>query len=110
MNQKTLFDVGPAEPQHKRSRDVDPDTSHMAAAQVARKSRSLHEAMVDSLRLAGHAMTAQEMAAACVARCGGLAESYRKRCHELVNEGLITQCGARVCGITGAIANTFRRV
>jgi hypothetical protein len=108
MNQKTLFDVGPAE--HKRTRDVDPDTSHMAAAQVARKSRALHDAMIDSLRLSGHAMTAQEMAADCQLRCGGLAESYRKRCHELVNEGLIKQCGVRVCAITGASANTYRRV
>ena len=108
MNQRTLFDAVPAK--HKRARDVDSDTSHMAAAHVARKSRALHDAMIDSLRISGHAMTAQEMAAACVTRCGGLAESYRKRAHELVADGLIVPCGVRVCGVTGASANIYRRV
>lgn len=108
MSVRTLFDPGPVEP--KRARDTDPDTSHMAAAGVSRKSLKLHEAMVDSLRIAGHAMTAQEMAAACVVRCGGLSESYRKRAHELVEEGLIEKSGVRVCGITGVPAQTYRRV
>jgi hypothetical protein len=108
MNQRTLFDAGPAE--HKRAREVDPDTSHMAAAQVARKSRTLHDAMLMSLIVSNHPMTAQEMAAACVGRRGGLAESYRKRTGELVAEGLIVQCGVRICGITGSSAHIYRKV
>lgn len=108
MNQRTLFDAGPAE--HKRSRDVDPDTSHMAAAQVKQKIGPSQQAMLESLTLSGHPMTAEEMAAAAARRCGGIAGTYRKRTHELVANGLIVSCGVRICGVTGSSARIFRKV
>jgi len=110
MNQRTLFDVGPAEPQHKRSRDVDPDTSHMAAAQATSKVAPSQSAMLDTLKLSGYPMTAEEMAAESQSRCGGISATYRKRVHELVRDGRIVSCGVRVCRITGSNATIYRRV
>lgn len=54
--------------------------------------------------------TAQELAVECVRLFGGLAETYRKRAHELVEEQRAVECEVRRCGVTGKLATTFRRV
>jgi hypothetical protein len=52
--------------------------------------------------------TANEIAAECVRQYGKLAESYRKRLHELVEIGKAAECGDRACEVTGKSAMTFR--
>jgi hypothetical protein len=52
--------------------------------------------------------TANEIATECVRQYGKMAESYRKRLHELVEIGKAEECGDRACEVTGKSAMTFR--
>lgn len=102
--QRTLFD---AETQPKLARDTDKATSHAAAADVAPKlgvmqSRCLSPDVFDSPR-----MTANEIAANAAARFGGMAETYRKRVHEIVRAGLLREAGETICSVTGKGATVY---
>ncbi len=106
MNYRTLFDC--PEATAPIARHSDPITSHQAAAEAQLKLKKHKAAVFGILQASGHPMTAQEAAAAVVVRLGGLAETYRKRCHELVNDGFASECGFRPCQITGKNAQTFK--
>lgn len=103
MNQLTLFDA-PA----KLSRRADPITSQQSAAETEPKLNALQSACMIVLGRAVSPRTANEIAAECVKCYGKLAESYRKRLHELVTLDKAIECGERSCEITGKNATTFR--
>jgi hypothetical protein len=103
MIQQTLFDL-PA----KLSRKSDPITSQQSAAETEPQLNGLQSCCMIVLGRALSPRTANEIAAECVRQYGKMAESYRKRLHELVTLGKAAECGERSCEITGKNATTFR--
>lgn len=106
--QRTLFD---ADLLPKLSRKSDKATSHAAAAEVIPKLNATQEAClraIDSSKL--YPLTANEIAREAAARFGGIAESYRKRVHELVRAGMLCEAGKRKCYVTGKGATCYERV
>ncbi len=103
MNQLTVFDK-PA----KLCRKSDPITSHQSAAETDHALNGLQSACLDVLTRSGKPQTANEIAAECVRQYGKLAESYRKRLHELVELNKAEECGERRCKVTGKAAMTFK--
>ena len=103
MNQLTLFDT-PA----KLSRKSDPITSQKSAAETEPKLNGLQSCCMWILGRALSPRTANEIASECVRQYGKMAESYRKRMHELVDAGFVIECGERACEVTGKNAMTFR--
>ena len=88
-------------------RATDSATSRQAAQHAIGKRAALQAAIlgiVDS-----EPRTASEIAAACAVRHGGIAESYRKRMHELVRAGQVGAREPRVCSVTGRMAATYVR-
>ena len=109
MNYRTLFDIEPDGTLTAHiARSSDPITSHQSAAETEVKLGTIKAAVLDILQMTPEPMTAQEAALASVKIYGGMTETYRKRCHELVNDGLATECGFRPCQITGKNAQTFK--
>ena len=106
MNQQlTLFDVPP-----NITRKSDPQTSHQASKDIEPKLSSAQAAMRMLIDRSTIPHTAQELAFECSRLFGGMAETYRKRAHELVLLNLAKECEARACEITGKMATTFWRV
>jgi hypothetical protein len=103
MIQKNLFDA-PA----KLSRKSDPITSQQSAVETEPQLTGLQSCCMIVLGRAVSPRTANEIAAECVRQYGKLAESYRKRLHELVEIGKAAECGDRACEVTGKSAMTFR--
>ena len=103
MIQKTLFDA-PA----KLSRKSDPITSQQSAVETEPQLTGLQSCCMIVLGRAVSPRTANEIAAECVRQYGRLAESYRKRLHELVADRQAIECGERRCEVTGKSAMTFR--
>jgi hypothetical protein len=103
MTQLTLFDA-PA----NISRRSDPITSQKSAAETEPQLTGLQSCCMVVLGRALLPRTANEIAAECVRQYGKLAESYRKRLHELVEVGKAIECGDRACEVTGKSAMTFR--
>lgn len=106
MIQLTLFD-NPVTP--RIARDCDPSTSHQSATATASQLGHLQAACAAVLGKASRPMTANEVASECVRLFGRLAESYRKRLHELVLLGEAVEYGERSCEVTGKPATVFRR-
>jgi hypothetical protein len=104
MIQKTLGFDTPA----KLSRRVDPITSQQSAAETEPQLNGLQSCCMIVLGRALSPRTANEIAAECVKQYGKMAESYRKRLHELVALGNAIDCGERACEITGKNATTFK--
>lgn len=104
MTQLLLFTDSPA----KLSRKSDPITSQISAADTEPKLNGLQSSCLWVIGRAVTPRTANEIAVECVKHYGRLAESYRKRMHELVELGKAEQCGERRCEITGKMAMTFR--
>jgi hypothetical protein len=103
MSQLTLgFDI-PA----KLSRKSDPITSQQSAAETEPQLTGLQSCCMVILGRALSPRTANEIATECVRQYGKLAESYRKRLHELVEIGKAVECGDRACEVTGKTAMTF---
>jgi hypothetical protein len=109
MNQVLMFDDEPAEVKSPIARRTDPETSHIAAAEVYPRLKRGMAAMEAVMGRQESAMTAQELAVECVRLFGGLAETYRKRARELVECRKAVECSVRRCGVTGKLAATFRR-
>lgn len=107
--QRTLFD---SEPQPKLARDTDKATSHAVAADIAPKLNRIQSLCLQSVEQPDkrRPLTANEIAANAVAYFGGMAETYRKRVHELVRDGLLREAGERVCSVTGKGATVYERV
>lgn len=105
MIQKTLFDT-PA----KLSRKSDPITSQKSAAEIERSLGLLQERCMIVLRISRVAMTANEIAERAARTYGKQAESYRKRLHELVRDGLAIASGERRCGVSGKTVATYEAV
>jgi hypothetical protein len=103
MIQQTLFD-----PPAKLSRKSDPITSQQSAAETEPQLNGLQSCCMIVLGRALLPRTANEIAAECVRQYGKMAESYRKRLHELVTLGKAIECGERSCEVTGKSATTFR--
>ena len=103
MNQLTLFDT-PA----RISRKSDPITSQKSAVETELQLTGLQSCCMVVLGRALSPRTANEIATECVRQYGKLAESYRKRLHELVEIGKAIECGDRACEVTGKSAMTFR--
>ena len=103
MTQLTLFDT-PA----KLSRKSDPQTSQQSAAETEKKLGRLHTIIIREMGCFTRPVTANEIADFCSGVNGGVAESYRKRMGELLDRGLIEECGERRCEITGKNCRTFR--
>ena len=103
MIQKTLFD-----PPAKLNRKSDPITSQQSAAETEPQLNGLQSCCMIVLGRALSPRTANEIAAECVKQYGKMAESYRKRLHELVRDGFAIECGERSCEVTGKSATTFR--
>lgn len=104
MNQQCFAFDTPA----KISRKSDPITSQQSAAETEPKLNGLQSCCMVVLGRAISPRTANEIAAECVRQFGKLAESYRKRLHELVEQGLAIEAGERACEVTGKNAMTFR--
>jgi hypothetical protein len=103
MNQLTLFDR-PA----NICRKSDPITSHQSAAETELKLNITQSRMLGVMTCVVP-KTANEAARICNDRFGGgLCETYRKRCRELVERGLLIECGERACEVTGKAAMTFK--
>jgi hypothetical protein len=109
MNQLLMFDDEPAEVKSPIARRSDPDTSHIAAAEVSPRLKRAMAAVESVMHREKSARTAQELAVECVRLFGGLAETYRKRARELVECHRAVECSVRRCGVTGKLAATFRR-
>ena len=105
MNQLTLFE--PAAPIARRS---DPATSHIASKDIEPKLNGAQSSMRIMIDRSTAPRTAQELAFECARLFGGMAETYRKRAHELVLLNLAAECEPRRCEITGKTATTFWRV
>lgn len=90
------------------ARRSDPITSHQSAAETESKLSTIKAVVLDILQMTPEPMTAQEAALESVKIYGGMTETYRKRCHELVKDGHATECGFRACQITGKNAQTFK--
>lgn len=103
MIQQTLFD-SPA----KLSRKSDPITSQQSAAETEPQLNGLQSCCMIVLGRALSPRTANEIAAECVRQYGKMAESYRKRLHELVRDGFAIECGDRACEVTGKPCMTFK--
>jgi hypothetical protein len=103
MTQLMLFDT-PA----NLSRKSDPITSQKSAAEIEPQLNGLQSCCMVVLGRALSPRTANEIAAECVRQYGKMAESYRKRLHELVEIGQAVECGDRACEVTGKSAMTFR--
>ena len=103
MNQLTLFDT-PA----KLSRKSDPITSQQSAVETEPQLTGLQSCCMVVLGRAVAPRTANEIAAECVRQYGKVAESYRKRLHELVADRQAIECGERKCEVTGKSAITFK--
>ena len=100
MKQLSFFDAEhEADLDAKRglARRTDPDTSHEAAAKL--KTDTLRSIFLERLKKLGEA-TANEVAQGD--------ESVRKRCKELLDDGLIIVVGKRRCRVTNNTARTFR--
>ncbi len=104
MIQKTLGFDAPA----NISRKSDPITSQKSAAETEPQLTGLQSCCMVVLGRALSPRTANEIATECVRQYGKLAESYRKRLHELVEVGKAIECGDRACEVTGKSAMTFR--
>ncbi len=104
MSQLLLFTDTPA----KLSRRSDPITSQKSAAETDPQLTGLQSCCMVVLGRAVSPRTANEIAAECVRQYGKLAESYRKRLHELVELGKAVECGDRACEVTGKSAMTFK--
>lgn len=105
QTQELLFDARLQPRKPPLARATDPATSHNAASGVATDSLQGRCLAV----LVGE-MTANEIAQAASQRFFGMADSYRKRVHELVSKGTAEKCGTRVCAVTGTGATVYRRV
>ena len=115
MKQLALFDGRPDLVDAFNRMDVkalcrrsDPITSQKSAAETEPKLNGMHSSCLWVLGRAVQPRTANEIAIECVRQYGKLAESYRKRVHELVEAGKAVECGERPCEITGKSAMTFR--
>jgi len=86
------------------ARSTDPQTSHDAAATV-----QLNDKQWSCMQVLTGEMTANEIGQAAATRFNGMAETYRKRVHELQRKQLIVACGERVCNVTGSNATIFKR-
>ena len=104
MNQQCFAFDTPA----KLSRRSDPITSQQSAAETESKLNGLQSCCLIALGRAIAPRTANEIATDCVRQSGKLAESYRKRLHELVELGKAIEAGERACEVTGKNAMTFR--
>lgn len=104
--QRTLFD---ASPEPKLARDTDKATSHAAAAETIPKLNRIQSLCLQSVEWSDprRPLTANEIAANAVQYFGGMAETYRKRVHELVRAGLLRESGERVCRVTGKGATVY---
>ena len=89
------------------SRRTDKPTSHAAGDGVRSKLGLLKQRCLVVLGV--HALTAMETAKLAADCYGGLADSYRKRFHELVRDGLIEELPARECSVTGKSATVYKR-
>ena len=88
-----------------RSRNSDYVTSHLAAEHIAASLPTLQARM---LRAFAVERTANEAAEYCFEVYGEKTkESYRKRCHELVQAGHIVPRGKRKCVDSGRYARVF---
>ena len=101
MVQMDLFD----NPQ--LSRHSDKPTSHEAGDGVRQKLTQLQQRCL--LMLGKLELTAIEVATACSGLYGGMAESYRKRMHELARDGHVTELPPRECSVTGKSATVYKR-
>ena len=105
QQQRELFDE--SERPAKISRRSDPITSQQSAVETEPQLTGLQSCCMVVLGRAVSPRTANEIAAECVRQYGKLAESYRKRLHELVEIGKAVECGDRACEVTGKAAMTF---
>ena len=106
QQQRELFDE--SERPAKLSRKSDPITSQQSAVETEPQLTGLQSCCMIVLGRAVSPRTANEIAAECVRQYGRLAESYRKRLHELVADRQAIECGERKCEVTGKSAMTFR--
>lgn len=101
MPQLDLFD----NPQ--LSRRTDKPTSHEAGDGVRHKLGLLKQRCLFILNV--HSLTAMEVSKRAADYYGGLADSYRKRFHEMVRDGLIEELPPRECSVTGKNATVYKR-
>ena len=101
MPQLDLFD------NQQLSRRTDKPTSHAASDGVRQKLGLLKQRCV--WILGSFELTAMEVAKRAADYYGGLADSYRKRFHELVRDGLIEELPPRECSVTGKNATVYKR-
>ena len=100
MIQRTLFDAPVA-------RRADPQTSHIAAKEIDAKLNRSQVAVEMMIDRSARPHTAQELASECSKLFGGMADTYRKRAHELVAKNRAVECEPRRCEITGKMATTY---
>lgn len=103
MPQLDLFD----NPQ--LSRRTDKPTSHESADETRHKLGLLKTRCLFIMGASECALTAMEVSQEAAEYYGGIAESYRKRFHEMVRDGLIEELPPRECSVTGKNATVYKR-
>jgi hypothetical protein len=89
------------------SRQSDPATSHVAAANIEASLSGLRSKFVEGVRRCGGNATAKE-AAVAMTRNPELVESIRKRAKECVDRGAVKCDGQRVCRVSGNTCTVYR--
>ena len=87
------------------ARTTDPHTSHIAAAEL-KLTATQQAALLAAAQLVS--ATANEIGQLAASVNGGVSESYRKRCKELVRMERLAIAGERRCSITGKLCTTYR--
>ena len=107
--QRTLFGAFDTA-EHSLARKSDPRTSRDAVPSDSQLS-SVKRLMLDVL--GEHSLTANELAELCERDprnvTGKRCETFRKRCAELVHDGLLCVVGERQCAVTGKVAMFYGR-
>ncbi len=103
MNQLNLFETtvhdGVIEYQTPISRRDDKETSKQAEREIAHKLNGLRKEFVLKLIELNCPSTANEVARGV--------ESVRKRAGECVEAGWLSECGKKVCNVTGKTATAY---
>jgi len=98
--QMSLFDDEPVE-------DKKPPETKLARKVKGAKAQIL--AVFSRSRVPLTANEAAEQAVNCeIGKRHRMTETYRKRCRELVRDGLLIECPKRPCSLTGESVTTFK--
>jgi len=94
----------------KLSRSDDPVTSQSAAMAIFEKLPQRRKQTYYAAKSLGGFYTSNEIAAQAVMLYGGMQDSYRRRCTELVNGQWFVRGSERRCSQSGQVVPTYKAV